>query len=121
MKKITQLISFSPFLVILKRSKLVIFKLPLSFQYFIFLYIFSFIGIYFQRVQAIIGIVESYACFYSGIVISSTKFSIPIFSFIQNITNHQYQSLPILLISMLIEVILVYIGTIWITKHIKSM
>lgn len=97
-----------------------IYIIMMLFQYIITLYIFSFIGIYFQRIQAVIGIIESYAFFYSGIVIASKKYSIPIFNMITDITSSHYQSLPLLLLLMVIELMFIILGNMFITKYLKT-
>lgn len=97
-----------------------LYMILMTFQYVIFQYIFSFVAIYFQRIQAVMGIIESYTFFYSGIVLISPKYSMFIFTTMNHIINGAYHKILNLLLLMVVEIIVVICGTHFITRHVKK-
>ncbi len=89
-------------------------------QYIFLMYIFAFIGIYFKRIQAIMGLVESYTFFYSGIVIVSSCYSLTIFKTINKILDAGFNFNIIPLFIVCLETIIVFLGTKIITYYLKT-
>ncbi len=89
-------------------------------QYNILLFIYAFIGIYFQRIQAIMGLIESYTFFYSGIVIVSSSYSLSIFKVLNRILDEGITVNPIYWLVAFIEIIVVIVGVKCITRYIKT-
>lgn len=90
------------------------------FQYFVFLYLFAFVAIYFKRILAVMDLVESYTFFYSGIVLASSSYSLFIFVIINNIIVSDYRLIWFLMLVMLLELLIIWMGTKFITNHLRK-
>lgn len=97
-----------------------LYSVMMSFQYVILLYIFSFFAIYFKRIQAVLGLLESYTFFYSGIVITSESYALTIFKIINAVAYGDNSHVNILLVIMCLEILIVWIGTNWITHYVRK-
>lgn len=91
----------------------------MTIQYLILMYIYAFIGIYFQRIQAVMGLVESYTFFYSGIVVISSGYSLSIFKMINRILENDLSFDVYYLFLICLEFLIVFLGMKLITQHIK--
>ena len=91
----------------------------MTIQYLILMYIYAFIGIYFQRIQAVMGLVESYTFFYSVIVVISSGYSLSIFKMINRILENDLSFDVYYLFLICLEFLIVFLGMKLITQHIK--
>lgn len=89
-------------------------------QYIFLLYIYAFIGIYFKKIQAAMGVVESYTFFYSGIVVISSSYSLTIFKLINKILDDGFKFDTFSFFIICLEIIIVFLGAKLITIHLKT-
>ena len=89
-------------------------------QYCILNYLFIFLTLYFQRVQAVLGFVESFTFFYSGMVIFNERYQLFLFKIMDQILYNNFNSMSYLIIYIILECMVLKFGTVYLNRIVRK-
>lgn len=111
---------FVKYVIDISLSGSIIYLLLAIIQYYILNFLFILLVLYFQRVQAVLGFVESFTFFYSGMVLFNERYQLFLFRIMDQILYNNFSSSGYLIIYIALECIILKLGIIYLNQIVRK-